>query len=99
VTFNIQKDIISKNGSALLGNEDFELANLVSIYPNPTSSIVNISLPNTIAFSSCEVYNALGQKMGEYFSPEFALTQLAAGMYSLVIKTSEGAIHKNIIKK
>ena len=99
VTFNIQKDIISKNGSALLGNEDFELANLVSVYPNPTSSMVNISLPNTIAFSSCEVYNALGQKMGEYFSPEFALTQLAAGMYSLVIKTSEGAIHKNIIKK
>lgn len=99
VTFNIKKDIISKNGSALLGNEDFELANLVSVYPNPTSASINISLPNTVAFSSCEVYNALGQKMGEYDSPQFALNQLAAGMYSLIIKTSAGAIHKNIIKK
>lgn len=99
VVFNVKKDIISKNGSAVLANENFALNEMVSVYPNPTTSAISISLPATAAFGSCEVYNALGQKMGEYLSPEFALNQLAAGMYSLIIKTSEGSIHKNIIKK
>lgn len=99
VVFNANKDIISKNGSATLGSEAFELSELVGVYPNPTNSAINISLPNTVAFKNCEVFNVLGQKMGTYSSPVVDLEQLTPGMYSLLIHTSEGAIHKNIIKK
>jgi len=99
VVFNANKDIISKNGSATLGSASFELSELVGVYPNPTNSEINISLPNTIAFENCVVFNALGQKMGTYNSTQFTIDQLAVGMYSLVINTSEGSIHKNIIKK
>lgn len=99
VQFNVKKDIISKNGSALLANENFEMNEAVQVYPNPTASTLSIRLPATLAFSACEVYNALGQKVGEYTTPEFAVNQLAAGMYSLIIQTSQGQIHKNIIKK
>jgi aminopeptidase N len=99
VVFNANKDIISKNGSATLGSASFELSELVGVYPNPTSSEINISLPNTIAFENCDVFNALGQKIGTYNSTQFNIDQLAVGMYSLVINTSEGSIHKNIIKK
>jgi hypothetical protein len=99
VVFNANKDIISKNGSATLGSEAFELSELVGVYPNPTNSAINISLPNTVAFKNCEVFNVLGQKMGTYSSTVVDLEQLTPGMYSLLIHTSEGAIHKNIIKK
>jgi len=99
VVFNANKDIISKNGSATLGSEAFELSELVGVYPNPTNSAINISLPNTVAFKNCEVFNVLGQKMGTYSSTVVDLEQLTPGMYSLLIHTSEGTIHKNIIKK
>jgi aminopeptidase N len=99
VVFNANKDIISKNGSATLGSEAFELSELVGVYPNPTNSAINISLPNTVAFKNCEVFNVLGQKMGTYSSTVVDLEQFTPGMYSLLIHTSEGAIHKNIIKK
>lgn len=99
VVFNIKKDIISKNGSALLANENFELSDQVTVYPNPATSVLNITLPNTVAFEKCEVFNALGQKIGAYNSTQIAIDQLAVGMYTLLITTSEGRIHKNIIKK
>jgi hypothetical protein len=35
----------------------------VSVYPNPASDLVFVTLPNVHPFTSIEVYNATGQKI------------------------------------
>ncbi|WP_298222418.1 M1 family aminopeptidase [Flavobacterium sp.] len=99
VTFNIKKDIISKNSTATLSNAGFELDSAVSIYPNPTASLLNIEMPEAMTLKSAAIYNALGQKVGEYQTRNIPVSVLSDGMYTIELLTSEGRLHKKFIKK
>ncbi len=46
---------------ALLANSDFEFENYFSIYPNPANDVLNIETKQTIAVTSINIYNTLGQ--------------------------------------
>jgi hypothetical protein len=99
VVFDPNKDIISKNNSATLGATSFELESKVVIYPNPAKSIVTVEMPRSIFLEKCIVFNALGQKVDEFQTNSLSVEQLAAGMYTLEVITSEGRILKKFIKK
>ncbi|WP_309641297.1 M1 family aminopeptidase [Flavobacterium sp.] len=99
VIFNPKKDIISKNSNATLGNAGFELDSAVAIYPNPASSVLNIEMPETITLKSAAIYNALGQKVGEFQTRNISVSSLSDGMYTIELLTSEGRLHKKFIKK
>ena len=99
VVFDPKKDIISKNNSATLGATSFELESKVVIYPNPAKSIVTVEMPRSIFLEKCIVFNALGQKVDEFQTNSISVEQLAAGMYTLEVITSEGRILKKFIKK
>lgn len=99
VVFDPKKDIISKNNSATLGATSFELESKVVIYPNPAKSIVTVEMPRSIFLEKCIVFNALGQKVDEFQTNSISVEQLAAGMYTLDVITSEGRILKKFIKK
>ena len=99
VVFDPKKDIISKNNSATLSATTFELESKVVIYPNPTTSIVTVAMPRSIILEKCTVFNALGQKVEEFKTNILSVDQLAAGMYTLEVITSEGRILKKFIKK
>lgn len=99
VVFDPKKDIISKNNSATLSATTFELESKVVIYPNPTTSIVTVAMPRSIILEKCTVFNALGQKVEEFKTNILSVDELAAGMYTLEVNTSEGRILKKFIKK
>lgn len=99
VTFDPNKHIISRNNVATLANEAFDLDQSISIYPNPANDIFHIMTPTTIQIEKVEIYNTLGQLVGQKIDHDFSISELASGMHLLKITTSEGVIHKNFIKK
>jgi aminopeptidase N len=99
VVFNPKKDIISKNSTAVLANDTFELDSKVSIYPNPVTTELNIQIPSNISLEAVIVYNALGQNVFESKATFVDINSLSAGVYSLKIITSEGSVLKKFIKK
>lgn len=99
VTFDPNKHIISKSNTATLANDSFELAQTISVYPNPVNDQLHIMMPSTLQLKKIEIYNTLGQLVAEKNSNDFSVIELAAGLHVLKISTSEGVIHKNFIKK
>lgn len=99
VTFDPNKHIISKSNTATLTNDSFELAQTISVYPNPVNDQLHIMMPSTLQLKKIEIYNTLGQLVAEKNSNDFSVIELAAGLHVLKISTSEGVIHKNFIKK
>ena len=99
VTFDPNKHIISRNNVATLANESFDLEQTISVYPNPTTNELHIMMPTTLQLDKVEIYNTLGQLVGQKDAIDFSVAELSAGLHLLKITTSEGAIHKNFIKK
>lgn len=99
VTFDPNKHIISKNNVVTLANESFELEQTISVYPNPANDELHIMMPATTQLEKVEIYNTLGQLLATHQTADFRIDNLSLGMHVMKITTSEGAIHKNFIKK
>ena len=99
VIFDPNKHIISKNNTAILANASFDVAQTISVYPNPANDELHIMMPSTFQLEKIEIYNTLGQLVAEKNTVDFSVSELAAGLHVLKIATSEGVIHKNFIKK
>ena len=67
------------------------------MYPNPASSMINISCEN---FDRVEVFNISGQKVGTEYFPEFSVANLNTGVYFFHIYNFEGnkAVEKVVIE-
>lgn len=98
VTFDPNKHIISKNNVVTLGTESFPWEATISVYPNPANDQLHIMMPTSIQLEKVEIYNTLGQRVGEKNTVDFSIADLASGVHWLKISTSEGVIHKNFIK-
>lgn len=98
VVFDPNRHIISKNNVVTLTNETFDLAATVSVYPNPAKEELHIMMPNTVQLEKVEIYNPIGQLVGQKNSADFSVSEFSTGLHILKITTSEGIIHKNFIK-
>jgi aminopeptidase N len=102
MTFDPNNHLISKSNvvSVLpnLANENFDLQERVSIAPNPASDVLNVVLPNNIAFEKATVVNMMGQKVLESNTNVVSVSGLSKGVYSILIKTNEGIVTKKFIK-
>ncbi|MEK8179236.1 M1 family aminopeptidase [Flavobacterium buctense] len=99
VVFDPEKHLISRNNSATLGNEDFNMVDAIVIYPNPSADIIHIQMPTSLLLVKATIYNSLGQKIAENHSLDFSVSHLSTGVHYLQIETSEGTYHKKFIKK
>jgi aminopeptidase N len=99
VTFDPNKHIISKNNVATLASNSFDLEQTISVYPNPANDELHIMMPTSVQLEKVEIFNTLGQLIGQKTGHDFSISELASGMHLLKITTSEGVIHKNFIKK
>jgi len=98
VVFDPEKDIISKNNTVTLGNENFNLEKAIVLYPNPVSNELHIQIPSNISIEKVTIFNNLGQKVIENNTANFSVSQLSSGVHFVQIQTSEGTFHKKIIK-
>ncbi|RKS01302.1 M1 family aminopeptidase [Flavobacterium sp. 102] len=99
VEFDPEKHIISKNNTASLGNEVFDLANAIVLYPNPSAEVLHIQMPTSLVLEKAVIYNSLGQKVSESNTLDFSVSNLSSGVHYLQIQTMEGTYHKKFIKK
>jgi aminopeptidase N len=98
VQFDPEKDIISKNNTATLGNDTFEVEKAIAIYPNPVTDEVHIQMPSTIEIEKVRLFNNLGQMVLESNALDFSVATLSTGVLYAEIQTSQGTFHKKIIK-
>ena len=88
--------------SSLAGVEDF--CDGTSLYPNPASDIVHLSLPEDLDQCDIIIYNVSGQTVysQQYVSVEknieIPVRQLSNGVYTLRIESNDGrTLHKKIM--
>jgi aminopeptidase N len=99
VEFDPDKHLISKNSTITLGNQSFELENAIAVYPNPSSEVLHIQMPTTLALENAIIYNSLGQKVLESAALDFSVNSLSTGVHYIDIQTADGIYHKKFIKK
>ncbi|MFM9987948.1 M1 family aminopeptidase [Flavobacterium sp.] len=99
VQFDPNKDIISRNSTAILSVSNFNYDTALNMYPNPASDILTIDFPTNMTLQKVSLYNALGQKSLETNQNKINVSSLSTGMYIVNFETSEGTFHKNFIKK
>ncbi len=80
----------------ILSTEDFD-NNSLAIYPNPTSTTLNIQLENEVEFKSIELYNNLGQKVATSILPTLDVSSFSKGIYLARITTSKGNTTKKVV--
>ena len=100
VAFDPERHLIAAaTSSVTLGNQIFDLQSAVSIYPNPSSDIIHIQMPDNLLLEKVIVYNNLGQNVMETTTLDFSVSKLLTGVYYLDVQTAQGTYHKKFIKK
>ena len=98
ITFDPNKDIISRNNTTTLSSDDFSFSNQVNVFPNPSRDYIEIELPSYANLQKVNFYTVLGQKAFESNSNKINISGLSNGIYSIIIETSEGKALKKFIK-
>ena len=96
--FDPDNDIISQN-SATLDKKSFSASTFAKLYPNPASGILTLYMQQGVMLEEAAIYNTLGQKvMGTNRQTSWNVSGLAAGVYSVVLKTSKGPVELKFVK-
>lgn len=82
--------------SGILSNNEFVLQNF-SIYPNPTTDILNISLKSNLISEQVIIYNDLGQVVKKSNKNVIDVSHLTKGLYFVEVTTNQGKATKKII--
>lgn len=96
--FDPNRHIISNFNVATLGTNKVNLANVIQLIPNPTSSDLKVEYPQNINIENIQIYSNLGQLVLETQNPLLNVSSLSNGVYFLTLTTSEGTFHKKFIK-
>lgn len=83
-----------------LSDEDFEyLLNSISVFPNPTNTMITIETNNLLELKEVIIYNTLGINLNiDQNKGVMDLSNLKSGIYLLRIKTSKGTVVKKVFK-
>lgn len=85
-------------GSILLDSYNFNLKKDFSVYPNPTTSIVNINYESDI--EKVEIYSSLGNLIQSTKNKILDIAHLQNGLYFVIVYDNDGKVNtKKILKK
>lgn len=85
----------------LLGTQDFDFNTMFSLSPVPAKNVLNIAAKETLAISSINIYNALGQLVQANTNPNEAIdvSGLKTGSYFIKIISDKGMASSKFIKE
>ena len=85
--------------SGTLGINSQELTS-ISIFPNPASNYLNISLSNSNLLKSVTIYDLYGKEVFKSNDSleKISIYNLSKGTYLLILETDKGSFSKKIIK-
>ncbi len=88
----------------VLSNDDFIQNNYIKVFPNPTSSILNIELKSALNASEITLVNALGMELQTKFIKNsdtitLDLENLSNGIYFVKITSQKGIFYKKVVLK
>ncbi len=97
----IKDDIASYNTfcpKSVLTTENY-LKESISMYPNPATTNIQITITSDIALRTVEIYNSIGKKVLESNKSLVDVKSLANGIYFVRVITNKGFINRKLIKK
>lgn len=89
---------------ALLGVGQIAQNAAFSVFPNPASSIVNVTAPESATISQIVMTDINGRtvktvKVDGVASAQFSIAELASGVYTLKVVSNQGSAVKKVIKQ
>ena len=86
-----------------LDTKDFEFSNYLTIYPNPTKGILNITSKQDIEMQSISIYNVLGQMVVAVPNAKGVsnvdVSSLSTGNYFIKVVSDKGTSNSKFIKQ
>ena len=98
ILFDPDKQLISKNNTFTLGSNDFEQNAAVRLYPNPTSSVLNLEIANDLKIDKVIFYNAVGQVIMTSTATSWDVSNFSNGVYFLKVFNTSGSKTFTFIK-
>lgn len=97
VTFGSTAFVILGEPDSLGVNDN--ISDLASVYPNPTTGVLNVDMPSTVTVKGSNLYNLLGQDTGmKLVDGTMNISELARGVYILNVETSAGTLTQKVVK-
>lgn len=81
-----------------LGIDAYQNAKLFSVYPNPTSGLLNIAMMDDQSVRKVTITNLLGQNILTSENTTIDISSLTKGTYYLKVETESGIVTQKIIK-
>ncbi|MDB2587691.1 BspA family leucine-rich repeat surface protein [Flavobacteriaceae bacterium] len=75
------------------------LSSAITIYPNPASDYLNISVTEDLELKKVVVYNTHGKRLMISTQNQINVSNLPSGVYYLSIETDQGSITKSVVRK
>jgi len=80
--------------------QDEAMGQKIRIYPNPTASLINIEIDESLQIKEISVFNIEGKKLLEQIDDrQISLQHFERGLYIIKIQTDKGIVTKRVIKK
>lgn len=100
VVFNPKYDIISRQSTATLGTQDFDLVKNLKLYPNPASNKLHLDVSDGIQVERTIFYNMLGQVIKETKQETlWDISDLPSGTILMKVFSEEGSANLKFIKQ
>lgn len=94
-------DNFTVTGSNEIGIIDYNLKQMISVFPNPTKEILSINIDKTLIVNSIKLYSIQGKLIHSYkkqpLNSSINLRGITKGIYTLHFQTSQGNLIKKII--
>jgi len=101
VEIDPEYQIISKNNKVKNGIDQEVLNTEIALFPNPARNSLNIQNVSDAVVEKVSIYNMLGKLVLQETNPIAAinLRPLSFGIHLVKIETSQGTLHKTILKE
>ena len=91
--------IMSVTGEEALGS-DTNLSEIISVYPNPATDVLNIAIPSSVDVKSVSLFDVLGKKANvSLVNGQINISDLAVGLYLLNVETTNGTLTQKVSKQ